>query len=150
MASSASPRELPALPRRVVVGYDGSEASVRAVRFALGLLRGSDDRLWIVHATDPPRSVAEPRTDEELGSESSAIEQGLRELEGGRDPTWPRLEVIVRAGRPVDVVLAVAAEVECDLIVVGTRGLRGASRLVLGSVSADVVARAGRPVTVVP
>ena len=145
MAPSSLPRH-----RTAVVGYDGSEPSVRAVRFTLDLLRGAGDEVWIVHASDPPRSVAEPRTDEEQGSESEAIAQGLRSLESTRDPSGPSLHIVLRAGRPAEIVLAVANEVGPDLIVVGTRGLRGASRLVLGSVSADILARAGRPVAVIP
>ncbi len=133
--------------RRIVVAYDGSESSVRAARFALDALTGE---VWIVHATDPPRAVAEPRTEEEQGSETGAIEQGLRALQRAEDPSGHRMHVWIRDGKPPKVILEAAAEVDADLIVVGTRGLRGASRLLLGSVSAEIVSRSGRPVTVVP
>jgi nucleotide-binding universal stress UspA family protein len=133
--------------RRIVVAYDGSESSVRAARFALDALTGE---VWIVHAADPPRTVAEPRTEEEQGSETDAIEQGLRVLQSAEDPSGRRLHVWIREGNASKVILAAASEVGADLIVVGTRGLRGASRLLLGSVSAEIVLRSGRPVTVVP
>jgi nucleotide-binding universal stress UspA family protein len=135
---------------RIVVAYDGSAPSVRAAQFALRWMGGAGAEIWIVHATDPPRTVAEPRTDEEQGSESSAIEQGLRRIQSDADPSGTRVHIWVREGAAATVVLDAASEVGADLIVVGTRGLRGASRLLLGSVSSEVLTRSKRPVTVVP
>jgi len=111
---------------------------------------GSDGEVWIVHATDPPRHVAEPRTEEEQGSEAGAIELGLRAIQAAADPTGRRVHVWIREGAAPAVILAVAAEVDADLIALGTRGLRGANRLLLGSVSTEVLLRSGRPVAVVP
>jgi len=136
--------------RRILVAYDGSESSARAVQFALHGLAGPATELWIVYASEAPRSVAEPRTEEEQGSESSAIEESLRAIQSREDPGGRRIHVWVREGRPSAVVLAAAAEVNAELIVVGTRGLRGARRLVLGSVSNELVTRSGRPVAVIP
>jgi len=149
------PRTRPPTPpplrvRRIVVAYDGSDASVRAVQFALRFMAGEGAEIWIVHATDPPRTVAEPRTEEEQGSESTAIEQSLRAIQSAADPSGIRMHVWVREGKAANVVLDAAAEARADLIVVGTRGLRGASRLLLGSVSTEVMTHSNRPVTVVP
>jgi uncharacterized protein len=135
---------------RIVVAYDGSDASARAARFALGPLGGENGEVWIVHAADPPRAVAEPRTEEEQGSEVVAIERGLRAIQAEVDPSGRRVRLWIREGPAPTVIVEAALEVNADLIVVGTRGLRGASRLLLGSVSAEVVARSGRPVAVVP
>jgi len=132
---------------RIVVAYDGSESSARAVRFALRILMGSDGEVWIVHASELPHSVAEPRTEEEQGSESEAIEHGLRAIQAD---AGNRVHVWIREGPPAATILTAAGEVEADMIVVGTRGLRGAGRLLLGSVSSEVLAHSGRPVTVVP
>ncbi len=135
---------------RIVVAYDGSESSVRAVQFALRALAGPTTEVWIVHASDVPKTVAEPRTEEEQGSEVTAIEESLRAIQARADPTGRRLHVWVREGPAATVILAAAAEARAELIVVGTRGLRGARRLVLGSVSNELVTRSGRPVAVVP
>ncbi len=45
----------------------------------------------------------------------------------------------VRVGDPRDVIDAVATELHADLIIMGTHGRRGLSRLVLGSVAEAVV-----------
>jgi nucleotide-binding universal stress UspA family protein len=150
MTSAGTPSAASSHVRRIVVAYDGSDPSVRAAQFALKFLTSDDAEIWIVHATDPPRSVAEPRTEEEQGSELIAIEHSLRAIQSVADPSGNRLHVWVREGKAATVVLEAAAEVRADLIVVGTRGLRGASRLLLGSVSTDVLSHSTRPVTVVP
>ncbi len=137
-------------PRRIVVGYDGSSPSFRAVRFALSLLRDPEVRIWLVHAAAPSRVVAEPRTEEETSAETGALRSTLERTARSVDPTGDRVQAWTREGSPEVVLLAAAAEVDADLIVVGTRGLRGAERVVLGSVSEKVVSRSGRPVTVVP
>lgn len=136
--------------RRIVVGFDGSEASGRAVRFALSFASDPAAEVYLVHAAGPPRTVAEPRTEEESDSETRALGATLERTAREADPTGNRVHVRVREGPPADVLLAVANEVGSDLIVVGTRGLRGAARLVLGSVSQAVVSRSTRPVAVVP
>ncbi|HTZ61789.1 MAG TPA: universal stress protein [Thermoplasmata archaeon] len=136
--------------RRILVAYDGSDSSARALRFALGSMLGGEGEAWIVHAADSPRVVAEPRTEEAQSSEVEAIGQSLRGVQAHADPSGRRIHVWVREGRAADVIVQAATEVHADLIVVGTRGLRGASRLLLGSVSSEVLARAGRPVAIVP
>jgi nucleotide-binding universal stress UspA family protein len=56
---------------------------------------------------------------------------------------------IVEAADPRDLILATAARIDADLIVMGTHGRRGISRLVLGSVAEDIVRRAPCPVLAV-
>jgi nucleotide-binding universal stress UspA family protein len=94
--------------------------------------------------------VAEPQTDEERDREPLAIQATLERTARETDPTGVQVQIRVQEGAPADVLLAVAGEVDSDLVVVGTRGLRGAARLVLGSVSQTVVSRSSRPVAIVP
>lgn len=136
--------------RRIVVAYDGSDSSARATQFALQEWTAGGGEVWIVHANEVPPTVAEPRTDEEQGTESEAIEQGMRAIQSTADASGRQVHVWVREGKAAAVILAASAEVDATLIVVGTRGLRGASRLLLGSVSMEVLVHSQRPVVVVP
>jgi nucleotide-binding universal stress UspA family protein len=56
-----------------------------------------------------------------------------------------RADAIVKDGRAVDSIVSTAAERDCDLIVIGTRG----RPTTLGSVAEQVVRSANRPVLVI-
>jgi nucleotide-binding universal stress UspA family protein len=58
-------------------------------------------------------------------------------------------EIIVKKGNPADVILDVANEMKCDLIVMGTHGRRGLVDAVTGSTTRRVVHRSAIPVLVV-
>jgi universal stress protein A len=55
----------------------------------------------------------------------------------------------LREGKPADEILAAAREWEADVIVIGTHGRSGVSRLVLGSTADLVVRHAPCPVLVI-
>src|SRR6266446_3369574 len=109
---------------RVLVATGGSPWSDNAVKYAIGLARDYQLEVVILHVLTetPPYFTAE------------AGIQYDTELVWGRVP-----EVICR----------VAQEHDCDLIVVGSRGLTGFKRLMLGSISNAVAAKAPCPVLVV-
>lgn len=62
---------------------------------------------------------------------------------------WDSDEPQVREGHPAAEILRSAAEGEADLIVVGSRGLRGAKGYRLGSIAQRIVRYATAPVLVV-
>lgn len=59
------------------------------------------------------------------------------------------VEPILAQGVPVDEILRVAKEMDCDLIVMGTQGRTGLGRLLMGSVAEAVIRGAERPVLTV-
>ena len=138
---------------RVLVATGGSPWSDNAVKYAIGLARDYGLELVIVHVLTetPPYFIAEagPSLDSLLeGSE----EAGRRMLDEAMD--WAT-EAVIQCdsdlvwGRVPEVICHVAAERDCDLIVVGSRGLTGFKRLMLGSISNAVAAKAPCPVLVV-
>lgn len=56
---------------------------------------------------------------------------------------------VVKEGNPAKAIVAAAAENECDLIVLGSHGRTGLDRILMGSVSQQVVVQAKCPVMVV-
>jgi nucleotide-binding universal stress UspA family protein len=135
---------------RIVVGVDGSDNSLVAVEWTAGLARLLDAEVVAVHAL----GLLEP-----LGSGDPVPTFPRRaEISHLFETTWcaalAAADVgtrrLLRDGPAVSVLLAVADEVDADLIVVGSRGLGGYPELLLGSTSTQVAQNAHRPVTIVP
>ncbi len=135
----------------IVVGVDGSPVSAAVTEFAAGLAAPLGARMVLVHVFEPLAyvGVVEPPVD--FAAIEAAVEERLseewcvpcRELDV---PFTTRVE----EGDVVNVLLTVAAEEDADLIVVGSRGLRGLGSLVLGSKSQKLLHHSRTPVLVVP
>jgi nucleotide-binding universal stress UspA family protein len=117
------------------VGFDGSTNARRALEEALDVAR-ADTRITVVAAAQPPAPSGQvlPARGEGLEERQHELEDARRQLaELGRDA-----EVVAVSGAPADVLVEEAEKRGADLIVVGRRGLNGAERLVMGSVSSKV------------
>jgi nucleotide-binding universal stress UspA family protein len=55
----------------------------------------------------------------------------------------------MREGRPADEILKAAEQHQCDLIIIGSRGISGVRRVTMGETGNEVVLRAPMPVIVV-
>lgn len=137
----------------IVVGVDGSDGSVRALRFAYeeARLHGADVKA--ISAWHIPPAAYEAGwvpVPIDLGSFEAASRATLdKTLEtAGAPPVGVAVTAIVREGQAADILLAEARG--ADLLVVGSRGLGGFRSLMLGSVSQQVVHHAPCPVVVVP
>jgi nucleotide-binding universal stress UspA family protein len=132
---------------RIVVGVDGSDGAVRALRWAVeeAVLRDAEVQLvlgYVLHVHRPPFTS----TDREL-AERAMQEIVERNADVLRRVTW-KTTAAPLLGRPyADAVLE--AGDDADLVVVGSRGLGGFKELVLGSTSYRVAAHATAPVAVV-
>ncbi len=133
--------------QNVVVGYDGSEESKRALDRAAALGRAGAS-VTVVSAVavgiHGPRSMGALNEDE-LKAAKETLEAARTHLKAqGID-----VHAIEGEGEPADVIIEVARERGADLVVVGTRGLGAAKRLLMGSVSTKVVQEAPCDVLVV-
>jgi nucleotide-binding universal stress UspA family protein len=129
---------------KVVVGTDGSPTADRAVQAAADLARSWGSELHVVTAVRAPRpgmasASGAPLIDSGAGQalvEEAAQQVGERAIEVfGSD--LKLVEAHAAAGPADDVILNTAADVGADLIVVGSKGMRGARRY-LGSVPNSV------------
>jgi nucleotide-binding universal stress UspA family protein len=129
--------------RTLVVGTDGSPTADKAVEAAAELARSWGSELHIVTAFRSPRSGMGSATCVELVdsgaghalAEEGALAVGLAAIERFGDGI--AAEAHAAQGNADDVILATAAEVGADLIVVGSKGMQGARRY-LGSVPNSV------------
>jgi nucleotide-binding universal stress UspA family protein len=140
--------------RTVVVGTDGSPTADMAVEAAAELARSWGSELHIVTAFRSPRSGMGSATGVELVdsgaghalAEEGALVVGRAAIERFGDGV--AAEAHAAQGNADDVILATAAEVGADLIVVGSKGMQGARRY-LGSVPNSVAHGADCAVLVV-
>lgn len=130
--------------KKIVVGIDGSEHGAAALDWAREMLKGVPDAaIHLVHAYQVPRQWEET-------IESAARKSGEQVLnEAAAKVSGITVTSHLRSGVPAAEMLAVAQEVDADLVAVGSRGLGPAARFFLGSVSTQVVHHADRPVMVV-
>lgn len=136
-------------PRRIVVGVDGSEGSIRAVELALVTAQANGSEVtavlgWNLEVHEGV-VVTEPGSARWVAVEqryADRVHQVVDPLAAAH-PDVP-VGVHVRHGAPSRAVLEEAAEREADMVVVGSRGLGGFRGLLLGSVSRHVVQHAGR------
>ncbi len=135
----------------VVVGVDGSENAGRALRWAAELVAQTEGRLLLVHVFEPLAHLGEVTPNVDFAALEEAARRRL-----GDDWCSPcaalgvEFETRVTEGDPADVLVAVAAEQEADLIVVGSRGLSGLRGLLAGSTSTKLIHLSDRPVVVIP
>jgi nucleotide-binding universal stress UspA family protein len=131
----------------IVVGTDGSDTAAGAVALAINLAQRSGATLHVVSAyKDPATTIAAAHTgpvgvaDTSLTASSmkSSSEELVTAVANGAGAV--PVETHAVAGAPADVLINVAESVGADLIVVGSKGMKGARRLI-GSVPNSVAHR---------
>lgn len=135
--------------RRILVGVDGSPASLRAVEVAGRLAQANDAMVCVVVAFGAVSDVLGSPYWEEAVAQRLEQAQGVLDAALARLPTEIQVDTEVLQGPPAEVILEVAEQQQADLIVLGARGL-GRLNMLLGSQTQKVLAHAPCPVLVVP
>lgn len=139
----------------IIVGVDGSHHSTKALEWALkeGARQHAPVTVLTVHVvpsspwTGNPVILAQDPAEEE--KVRKAAEQLTAEVTARLGDSKPE-SVTVRSvtGYPANELIS--ASRDADLLVVGSRGAGGFAKLLVGSVSSQVVQHAHCPVVVVP
>ena len=123
--------------RNIVVGYDGSETGKRALERAAELAKDGAT-VTVVSAVH-----VHPGLGRSGGSlepdELSERRQELAEAKTVLSGKGIESSLVEGRGEPAEVIVEEAKQSGADLIVVGSRGLNVASRVLLGSVSTKVL-----------
>ncbi len=130
---------------KILVPIDFSDHSLESLRMASIFAAETGAKLILVHVWQPTPPLADGIAWAEVYAEQA--EEARRQLE---EIAPYRLDVScekqVVAGDPATEIVRIAEEEEADMIVVGTHGRTGLTRLVLGSVAEHVMRRAPCPV----
>jgi nucleotide-binding universal stress UspA family protein len=134
---------------RIVVGFDGSEHARKALERAAEISNGATIAVVasakVEQLVRDPSGAVRPEDPADVEARTQALAEA-REFLDGRGITGVYVE---GHGNPADVIVQEAEESGADLIVVGTRGLSTARRVLMGSVSTNVVHHAPCDVLVV-
>ena len=143
-------------PTKILLATDGSKDAELATTTALDLANSTSSELHIVLVEEPVYAYVDPSgypyfIDADLEHE---LEQQARmrldaEVEKIRSAGGAVAEAHLRVGAAAAEIVDLAEEIGAGLIVMGSRGLGGIRRALMGSVSESVVRHAQCPVLVV-
>jgi nucleotide-binding universal stress UspA family protein len=136
--------------KRILVATDFTEASDRAIDYAVELARGFGASVLVVHAYEMPIMGFPDGVLIATANVASQIEnaaaQGLRAVADRLAAAGVHVDTMLRQGAAAQAVNEVAEEVGADMIVLGTHGRRGIAHAILGSVAEQILRAATRPV----
>jgi len=136
-------------PSTIVVGVDGSDTSMRAAAFAIGLARRQASRLVFLYVQNTASATLAPQVLPELLATAETVADELHATLVTALRGWQGEWELRRAvGNPFTRLSRLAAETKADLVVVGASTHLG-HRLV-GSLAVHLVKCKRWPVTVVP
>jgi len=139
----------------IVVGVDGSPNSERALNWAMKQAVAVGAPLTVIAVHEVPKSywggipVVGPGDEAPLESLRQAAEEMAQKVAGRLGDAGP-VSVTVHAVSGFVVKELVDASQDADLVVLGARGASGVTRLIMGSVSHEVVQHSACPVVIVP
>lgn len=131
---------------RIIVGVDGSESSIEALRRAVGIAEKFGSAVEAVCAWTYPVAYAPlpPEWHADLDAQS-VVEDAAARVFGDSPPPW----FTSRVRRGAAALVLIDESASADLLVVGSRGRGGFAGLLLGSVSAQCAEHSHCPVLVV-
>lgn len=133
------------MAKKILVPTDFSHTGDAALELASTLARDIGATLLIVHAEEPPTAY---RGDEIYYQMSEPAKDKLQKMLRKIEPTNSAIpcEHRVISGDPAHAIVRLAKDEEVEMIVMGTHGRTGLSRMLMGSVAEAVVRRAECPV----
>jgi nucleotide-binding universal stress UspA family protein len=135
-------------PRTILAAIDFSNASTTALVFAARLARHCQAALHVLHAEHPLLHAAAEQSGIDLAAQTH--EELQRAIAGAPPAANCSPQLYAVAGPAVDVILDVAHAQHADLVVVGSRGMSGAEKLVFGSTTEGLLRRSDLSVLVIP
>jgi len=153
--------------KKILVAQDGSESSQRAAQAALELAEKLKADLVVLHAISSPTSYYHSTIASPTGMSLPAPSQheidayyayarkvalgivGETESKAKKQGIHVKTEIPEAVSSIVETIVNHASKENVDLIIVGTRGLGGFKKMLLGSVSSGIVSHAHCPVLIV-
>lgn len=137
----------------ILCPVDFSDHSRRAVGWAVALASRYRSRLVVLTAVEPLLAeAAKVRLNLDLVKTETepALREFVRSIVPEGVPWAPEITFAVRVGDPATTILEAASRETADLVAMGTQGLGGLRKLLLGSTAERVLRRTHTPVLAIP
>jgi nucleotide-binding universal stress UspA family protein len=140
-------------PRTVLVPIDFGDASMAALDYAVDLVEGTDAKVYVLHTFEIPLvglpdgvvAATAELTSRIVNAAQKALDETIERYAGRRVVITP----LLKQGDTRKVILALAKELDADLVCIGTHGRHGIARALIGSVAEAVVRTSPVPVLTV-
>ena len=134
---------------KVLIPVDGSDSSRNAAKYGTQLVNARNSKIYLLNVWEPVNMTIGGEMAEKLRKSAQAKSMAmLEEYRKLLEPCGMEIELISRSGRPDYVILDVQDELDCDLIIIGSRGLSVLENVIMGSVVTRVLEGANCPVLV--
>ena len=143
----------PSLFRSILCPVDFSEHSAEALRYAAVLAKRSAGRLHVLYVNDPMLVSAAAIAFADPNYVKTSLSELRRFVAKALAPGAMKaisIRYAVDKGEPARLIASVAQKFGCDLIVMGTHGLSGVDKILVGSTTERLIRRASLPVLAIP
>lgn len=139
--------------KRILVATDGSENAEKAASYGINIAKITGAEVHTLYVISTQNSV----TTRTVTGWSEAVEEylenkgkvAIEEVEKMGKDAGVKIESVFLKGIPAEKILEYTEENNIDLIVMGTQGLTGIKRFLIGSVAENVVRHSKIPVMVI-
>jgi len=137
------------MAKHLLVAYDGSPSAEKAFDFAIEFARVLGADLYVLAVARPPEPADDVETEAIIENATEYFEKQFAALAKKAAATGVQAKFEVAIGQPAEQIVHFAEKHGLDHIVMGHRGKTFFRRLLLGSVSKQVIDHAHCTVTVV-
>ncbi len=139
--------------KRILVATDGSESAEKAASHAINIAKIAGAELYALYVISTKYSV----TTRSVKGWTDEFEEGLAKrgraaicnVEQLGKEAGLKVKPIILKGIPAEQILNYAEKNDIDLIVMGTKGLKGIEKFLMGSVAENVIRHSKVPVLIV-
>jgi nucleotide-binding universal stress UspA family protein len=138
--------------KKILIPTDGSDYGMRAAEYGISIAKMLDAQIMVVYVIDDVVLDQISTVTERGDAEQELKQDGQRHINyviGLAKKEGVKAASLLAKGRPFDQIVHLAKEQNMDLIVMGTYGLKGAERILIGSVAERVIEYSPCPVLVV-
>jgi nucleotide-binding universal stress UspA family protein len=135
--------------QRVLVGYDGTEHSERALQFVVGINDDYETEIHLAFIVNEPAGMADPIPDEVLDSIEKKGLDSLSNAERLVRKQFRKPVTHLEIGNPVEKLLELADKLNPQLVVLGI-AKHSSSESLIGTVSSRFLRSRRYPILLVP